>query len=242
MPQLRVEYAKSGRAKCALTACLQTIVKHEVRIGTAVVFPVSGGSQPTTGEEQLSYKWRHLCCFTEKQLQNAKASGDLDTIEGFDDLAPADRELVCQMKSGELLQRPDLKGRVGDVANSPQAAELLPKGASPAKERKVATKTSTSASIAKASPPKVPAKSTRPAKRAREVSEGSNHNNKNDDGDASDATVEFEVVVETSRPRCPYGDKCFRTSAEHMAEYSHGTESDKASPPRRRAVIKGKKH
>ncbi|ORC92964.1 Poly polymerase and DNA-Ligase Zn-finger region family protein [Trypanosoma theileri] len=248
MPQLRVEYAKSGRARCSLPACGQPIARHEVRIGTAVVFPARGqsDSHPNSAENEegtISYKWRHLCCFTQRQLQNATAAGDLDNIEGFDDLAPADKALVNSMKRGELVDQSNVKGRVGDVANSPIAAELLPKGgASPAKKGKsektttTTKKTSTTAATKVEEGAETKKKTTRTTKRTREKSE---ENDK--DGAESDATIEYDVSVVKTKPVCPYGEKCFRTGAEHMAEYTHGTDADVNVPARPRAIIKGKK-
>ncbi|EKF32413.1 hypothetical protein MOQ_003736 [Trypanosoma cruzi marinkellei] len=227
MPKLRVEYAKSGRGKCSSSGCSQEIAKNEVRIGTAFLFPTPGGVNDEAGNERLSYKWRHLCCFTEIQLENARASGEINSIDGYSDLAPADQELVDQLKRGELIQKTSLKGRIGDVANSPLAAELLRKG-------KGSAKGSTNASSS--SPKKAAAKRAQVTKRPREEREAAVK-----EEDDSDATEEYEVVVETSKPQCPYGSNCFRTGADHIAEYFHGTEADKASPPRLRAVIKGKK-
>ncbi|KAH9581911.1 zinc finger protein [Trypanosoma melophagium] len=252
MPQLRVEYAKSGRARCSLPACGQPIARHEVRIGTAVVFPprsssdgnIAGAHNSAEAEEgTTSYKWRHLCCFTQRQLQNATAAGDLDNLDGFDDLAPVDQALVNRMKRGELLEKTDVKGRVGDIANSPLAAELLPKGTSPEKKGKSAaassspnaTKTSTKAEGAEAKK-----KSTRTTKRTREK-RAEKKEEEEKDGAESDATIEYDVAIVTSKPICPYGEKCFRTGAEHMAEYAHGTDADKNVPTRPRAIIKGKK-
>ncbi|KAF8291119.1 putative Zinc-finger (CX5CX6HX5H) motif containing protein [Trypanosoma cruzi] len=227
MPKLRVEYAKSGRGKCSSSGCSQEIVKNEVRIGTAFLFPAPGGVQDEAGKERLCYKWRHLCCFTDIQLENARASGEINDIDGYSDLAPADQELVEKLKRGELVQKKSLKGRIGDFENSPLAAGLLQKG-------KGFAKGSTNASSS--SPRKAAVKRGQIAKRSREEKEAAVR-----EEDDSDATEEYEVVVETSKPHCPYGSNCFRTGAEHIAEYFHGTEADKASPPRLRAVIKGKK-
>lgn len=213
MPQLRVEYAKSGRAKCSLTSCKKPIAKHEVRIGTVMTLPF--------GEEGVeSVAYRHVCCFTARQLSNAKAT--LDDIEGYNDLAPADKALIDQMKKGELVGKTQLIGRVGDVANSPLAAEL---GA-----------TEKTAAAGKA--PRAKREKKAPAKPPQE-----------EDAEAvdSDATEEFEVDVRavSARPVCPYGANCFRTAPDHFEQFSHD-DGDTAAPPSGadtavRPVIVGKK-
>ncbi len=91
MPPLKVEYAKSGRSVCSLKECSKAIDKGAVRIGTGNLMP---------GMEQLSYKWRHLCCFTKRQLASVPS---VDSIEGYDDLVPPDQALVRRMVKGELV-------------------------------------------------------------------------------------------------------------------------------------------
>ncbi|TPP48251.1 Poly(ADP-ribose) polymerase and DNA-Ligase Zn-finger region family protein [Leishmania donovani] len=120
MPKLCVEYSKSGRAKCSNTSCGKKIEKHELRIGTEVIMPFS--------EEGVeSWKWRHLCCFTERQLSNARSSGDIDAIQGEGDLAPADKALVQKMREGRLVGDTSILGRIGDIAHSAKRPPAPPR-------------------------------------------------------------------------------------------------------------------
>lgn len=91
MPPLKVEYAKSGRSVCSLKECSKPIAKGCVRIGTGAMMP---------GVDELRYKFRHLCCFTKRQLASVSS---VDNIEGYDTLAPADQELVRKMVAGKLI-------------------------------------------------------------------------------------------------------------------------------------------
>lgn len=121
MPKLCVEYAKSGRAKC--TGCKQTILKNELRLGIEVQFP--GGDEP-----KLSWNWRHLCCFTERQLKNAQAAGTLNEIEGYNEINESDKELVNDLKLGKLLNRSDLIGQVNDADKSSTTTKRKTKSSS----------------------------------------------------------------------------------------------------------------
>ncbi|EPY35070.1 hypothetical protein STCU_01265 [Strigomonas culicis] len=240
MPVLRVEYAKSARAKCSLTGCGKKIDKHEVRIGTQVLLP-------NMDEDAESFKWRHLCCFTERQLQNAKASGDLDKMQGYTDLAAADQKLVDQMKEGKLVGDPSILGRVGDVMHSPIAAELLGKG----KGKAAAAKKGGEERNGEESPSK-PAKPG--AKRGRKVGKAGAEKGDGASDVDSQATDQYEVDVRLSsnKPTCPYGTSCFRTNPEHFLEYDHsgsqgpsdakGHGADGGPQQRKVAIISGKKH
>lgn len=228
MAPLHVEYAKSARAKCGLTSCKKAIAKNEVRIGTAIVLPFGDD-----GAESI--KWRHLCCFTDRQLVNAKASGDIDNIVGYDNLAPADKALVEQMKRGELISKEALIGRVGDIMNSPLAAELAGKPAKGKGKVAVAGEAPVAAkppAAAKAPPKKRAAKKVAPAAVA-------------EDSVDSDATDEYDVEVRdvSSKPKCPYGALCFRTALDHFSTFSHDEVPADASPgpTAKRPVITGKK-
>ncbi|CCW67024.1 unnamed protein product [Phytomonas sp. Hart1] len=117
MPRLVVEYAKSGRSVCSASTCGLKIVKHEIRIGSVSDNPFEEGA----GE---IVKWRHLCCFSDRQLKNAKDSGALEEIEGVTNLSSSDKELVLEFQKGELGGKSELIGRVGDVLNSPLAEAL----------------------------------------------------------------------------------------------------------------------
>lgn len=118
MPKLCVEYAKSGRAKCS--GCKQTILKNELRIGIEVQFP--GGDEPI-----LSWQWRHLCCFTDRQIINAEKAGTLTEIEGYEALEAADKALVDELKKGKLLDRKDLIGKVSVTKKVVPAAKKKPR-------------------------------------------------------------------------------------------------------------------
>ncbi|KAG5488531.1 hypothetical protein JIQ42_00138 [Leishmania sp. Namibia] len=226
MPKLCVEYSKSGRAKCSNTTCGKKIEKHELRIGTEVMMPFSD-------EGIESWKWRHLCCFTERQLSNARGSGDIDAIQGENDLAPADMALVQKMREGLLVGDTSILGRIGDVANSPVAAELKGMGGKAAKAKTKAKARASDSGEKGGSPPAVigekrPRAPPRNAKTA-------NAKMPDDDVD-SEATDEYEVAVETvaGNPKCPYGAKCFRTNQEHFRQYAHddedGTTADDMAP------------
>ncbi|EAN78069.1 hypothetical protein, conserved [Trypanosoma brucei brucei TREU927] len=237
MPQLRVEYAKSGRAKCSAASCNKPISKHEVRVGIAVMFQPVGS---TSGEPTLSYKWRHVCCFTERQIKNAEAEGGLDAIEGLEELAEVDRDLIAQMMRGELIDRMDVMGRVGDVENSPASRGSLKGEKFSHSDGRAATKRKRgdgSESRETGSPPDLSKRGK--SKKGGVVSLTPSRDKDTNEGEISDSTTEeFEVSVEATRPPCPYGKECFRTSVSHMAEYSHGAESDRAVPARLRAVIR----
>ena len=106
MPPLKVEYAKSGRSKCALKACQEVLEQGELRIGTGNMMP---------GAEDFSYKWRHLCCFTKRQLS---AVSTVDQLEGFDDLDEGDQKLMLKLIKGQLIDKAELKGAVGRITGS----------------------------------------------------------------------------------------------------------------------------
>ena len=91
MPPLKVEYAKSGRAVCSLKECGKTIEKGCVRIGTGAMMP---------GVDEVRFKWRHLCCFTTRQLASVSS---VDSIEGYEDLAPEDQALIRRLVKKELV-------------------------------------------------------------------------------------------------------------------------------------------
>lgn len=112
MSKICVEYAKSGRSACSSAKCKQKILKDELRIGSEVQFPNS------SGEAATSWKWRHLCCFTSRQIDNANASHALDSVEGYDLLAASDKALFDQLKEGKLVDKTELIGRIGDTANA----------------------------------------------------------------------------------------------------------------------------
>ena len=126
---LRVEYAKSSRSQCSLKECSKLIMKGEVRIGTGVMMP---------GRDEYTYKWRHLCCFTARQLKNCEG---VESIEGFDGLKEADQLLVHRMIKGELVGDSSVIGHGAEVSVMPSNK--------PVKNNKAKEKEHTTVAIAK---------------------------------------------------------------------------------------------
>ena len=92
-------------------------MKGEMRIGTGVLMP---------GMEELSYKWRHLCCFTARQIKNI--GGSLDSIEGFEDLKDEDQQVLKKMLRGELVGDATIIGRGAEATGASPAAPTKKKG------------------------------------------------------------------------------------------------------------------
>ncbi|KAL0516309.1 LOW QUALITY PROTEIN: Poly(ADP-ribose) polymerase and DNA-Ligase Zn-finger region [Leishmania naiffi] len=180
----------------------------------------SGPRMQFRDEEIESWKWRHLCCFTERQLSNAKETGDINAIQGEDDLAPADKALLQEMREGRLVGDTSILGRIGDVTHSPVADELKGKGGKVAKPKAKA-----SLSADNRGSPSATAGEKRPRLPLRKANMA-NATTKDDDAD-SEATDEYEVAVETvtGNLKCPYGANCFRTNQEHFRQYTHGDEN-----------------
>ena len=111
MPPLRVEYAKSGRATCSLKECGKPIEKGCVRIGTGAMMP---------GVDDVRFKWRHLCCFTLRQLASVSS---VDSIEGYEDLAPDDQHLVRRMVKKELIGDASTMKPSASAAMAPSASK-----------------------------------------------------------------------------------------------------------------------
>lgn len=245
MPPLKVEYAKSGRSKCSLKACSAVIVKHEVRIGTGMVLPFVEDS------DALQFKWRHVCCFSDQQLKNSRSSGDLDKIDGYNDLAPADKALIEEMKKGTLVGKKSVVGRVGDVANAPAFSAALGKRVPAKKTSKKHKKESddeNESDSANSNQPTAGEKRKRqpPSKKAKPAS-GFVDNHDDGLGDTAGRgssmptlsngcdddlwecdTVEYDVVVVDQayeKPQCPHGRTCYRTNPQHFRDYSHGEQS-----------------
>eukprot|EP00796_Vickermania_ingenoplastis_P005781 gene5781-4132_t len=197
-------YAKSARASCS--KCKKAIAKHEVRIGTEIQLP--GGD-----DVLASWTWRHLCCFTDRQIKNAEASNAFDNIDGIDTLAPCDKALVEEMKQGKLIDKTELIGRIGDIKNS-NMPPPEPKG----KRQRAASADGPSPSTKKA-----PA-----AKRGKKAPVTPSI-------PPDDGTEDFEVeIVSADTPVCPYGESCFQTQAHHYKEFRHGDVKDTAMTSGRR--------
>lgn len=127
MPPLRVEYAKSSRSTCALKECSKPIEKNALRIGTGAMMP---------GADEVRYKWRHVCCFTKRQLAGA---GSVDNIEGYDLIAEADQAIIRDMVAGRLVgdaryMQASAAATAGTAAGSPAPAgrAAAPEAPSPA--------------------------------------------------------------------------------------------------------------
>lgn len=193
MPPLRVEYAKSARSRCTLKECSKFIEKGEVRLGTAVMMP---------GMDEPSFKWRHLCCFTARQVKNA--GGSVDNIEGFDDLMQPDRDLVVKMMKGSLVGDSSIIGKTGTAGASPSVDASAPKK--------------------KAEGGK--AKTVVPKKRQRAAGDGAD----SDATDDYEVFEEGQTTSVVERPMCPYGASCFRKNAEHRAQFRHDAGESSTSP------------
>lgn len=194
MPNLCVEYAKSARAKC--TKCKIAIQKHEIRIGTEVQLAL-GSDDPV-----VSWQWRHLCCFTDRQIKNAEASGAFGNINGYDELASDDKALVDDLKMGKLVDKTELIGRIGNAESA---------SASSKKEKTTTdrTKETNSADI----------RTRKRVKTEKNIPGRKSSTTPLDDED----TEEFEVdVVVSDAPLCPYGEICFQTQPLHHLQFRHG--------------------
>jgi hypothetical protein len=170
MPPLKVEYAKSGRSRCTLKECNKMIDKGQIRIGTGSMMP---------GADELSFKWRHVCCFTKRQLASVAS---VDSIDGYDDLAEGDQALLRRLVKGELI------GKMEFVASTAPPLSASPAAASPKKKR-------ARADAGELAAPAVP------------------------------------VAPAAPKGPCPYAATCFRTNAEHLAEYSHPPKAGSAPSP-----------
>lgn len=93
-----VDYAKRGTAGCK--KCKEKILKGMVRIGKVVPNPFteSGGDMK---------EWYHVKCIFEK-LEKARATTkkieDITDLEGWEELQDAEKDMINQHVSGELLE------------------------------------------------------------------------------------------------------------------------------------------
>jgi hypothetical protein len=79
------------------------------------------------GADELRYKWRHLCCFTKRQLASVQS---VDGIEGFEDLSAGDQELVRRMVKGQLIGDTSvMKPSTTVPVSPPKAKKARPEGA-----------------------------------------------------------------------------------------------------------------
>ena len=123
MPPLRIEYAKSARALCANKQCAKNIDQGELRVGTAKMMQLAGN-------DATSFSYRHLCCFTKRQLVSLTS---IDQLEGFDDLDAADQPHAEDLVKGTLEGRLELRGKLGRVGAAAPPSPTKKKKASPVK-------------------------------------------------------------------------------------------------------------
>eukprot|EP00754_Rhynchopus_humris_P047934 Rhum_TRINITY_DN7461_c0_g1::Rhum_TRINITY_DN7461_c0_g1_i1::g.22814::m.22814 len=123
MPPLCIEYAKSARAMCANKQCAKNIDQGELRIGTAKMMQLAGN-------DATSFSYRHLCCFTKRQLVSLTS---IDQLDGFDDLDTADQTHAEDLVKGKLEGKLELRGKLGRVGAAAPPSPTKKKKASPAK-------------------------------------------------------------------------------------------------------------
>lgn len=197
MPPLRVEYAKSSRAKCSLKECSKPIEQGEVRVGTGVMMP---------GMDEYTYKWRHVCCFTKRQLASVAS---VDAIDGFDDLDNAEQDLISRLVKGELCGDHTLIGRKTAHSKAAPAAKKRPRAEeSKADAAEDVDSDSTVDFDFSARKPPAPSEEKRPL-----------------------PVGAAAAAPSPNRSPCPYGSACSRTNPEHFLEFSHGDVSATLPPP-----------
>jgi len=89
-----VEYAKSGRSKCADTKCKQMIPAQELRIGRKTANPFHSGDN--AGALDM-LKWYHAGCMFSAQSRMRAGSKKISAtsdLEGFADLKKEDQEQI----------------------------------------------------------------------------------------------------------------------------------------------------
>ena len=82
--KFKVEYAKSGKSKCA--TCQQLINKDDLRMGAMVNSTKFDGQYPM---------WSHMSCFEDRwMLKNSELFTSADNVSGIENLKPKDMKLV----------------------------------------------------------------------------------------------------------------------------------------------------
>ncbi len=143
------------------------------------------------GASELTYKWRHLCCFTKRQL--ASVSG-VDQIQGYDDCGPEDQALLGRLVRGELVGDAKIIGRISGAGADHAAATTSP-GKKTGGTRKRNREGDSGSDDFGGAPADSDATET-------------------EDEDASPAPPPL-------KPMCPHGADCYRKNPEHFAEYRH---------------------
>ena len=221
MPPLKVELSKSARARCQLTKCGKFIAKGELRVGTGVMMP---------GMEEYTYKFRHVCCFTKRQLTSVDGPS---SFVGYDELCEEDQRLIQKMCRGECEGKSELIGRVSpshvEVPTKAAAKAAKKAGASPAAKRGRDHDGDDGDESGGETPGRTP-----PARREAAAGGGA----ADDDAGAAEApragaswpmSVALAATHEaakakaagTGKPACPYGALCFRDEGHHRATYVH---------------------
>ena len=216
MPALKVEYAKTGRSKCTSPECKKFIAQGELRMGTGTMMP---------GATELSYSWRHIPCFSKRQVANCGSS--VDNVEGFDDLLPEHQTLMHKMLKGEFAGNLSL---IGKIVNKKMADEAAAKAA--VAEQRAAKKADKD-------------KAGRRRERAEKSGDGADLSSEEDVNDVYmrptpkpgqpqlAAASQHQQQPGPARPKqpCPYGAACFKVGREHFDEYSHpGDDALDAAP------------
>ena len=210
---MKVEYAKSGRSKCTWKKCSQFIDKGELRIGTGSQMP---------GVDEISYKWRHLCCFSNIQIKNL---GSVDHIDGYDECLPEHQEALRRMMKGEYIEQyTKIRGKyIHPTIATATAAQLTAMG----KKNKNVGGGVGGQLLA----PVVGVKRAR-ATTAGGASKGPTVTLAGayvDTGVESDATDDYEVEISKGRPQCPFGSACFRKDPDHFTKFAHHGDNDDES-------------
>eukprot|EP00759_Apiculatamorpha_spiralis_P017623 PhF_6_TR23781/c0_g1_i2/m.33270 len=223
MVQLRVEYAKSARSKCSFKQCSSPIDKGQVRIGTAKMMP---------GADTPSYSWRHIGCFTSRQLKNTPS---VDSIEGFDDLKPEDQAIVLKMVKGEFVGKG--KDALGVSAPPPPPPAKKKGKKEPEKRERSPTPSDSDSDGTVDYDPRPPCKYWEQCFRLGNKEHCAQFKHPGDEGSKSPKKSPKKVATPTPAPvttsitkpttggtgkkLCPHGEMCFRTDKAHFAQYDH---------------------
>jgi hypothetical protein len=233
MPPLKVEYAKTARARCQLKECGDFLAKGELRIGTGNLMP---------GATELSYKFRHVPCFTKRQLANAPS---VDHIEGYDDLMEEHQAVIRNMLKGAYAGDMSKRGVFVNPKMAEDASAKKPKKAkaaardvggddddeedvdddggaaaeaSPAKKRRALPKTRAGAAASLWAAAGIGMAAPGGAAGARRPRHEEGVDDEDDDGEPVPGA---RAAAAADLLPCPHGAACYRTNPEHFKEYSH---------------------
>ena len=238
MPTLKVEYAKSSRSRCVNKDCSQFIQKGELRVGTGSTMP---------GASEMSFKWRHVCCFTKRQLASV---GTVDELGGYDEMLPADQLKLQKMVRGELVGKTELRGKISIESDSPK--KVAKKGGAgkkrPRSDDDDGGDTSDAGGDSDATDGGYSAPKERPMcpygatcfrknpDHFKEFRHGDERDEKYapkpeakasprkapvDDKEEEAPPAAATKRAADGRPLCPHGKMCFRTAAVHLTTFAH---------------------